>query len=143
MTFSIQILRLHIFRSARKTARNKNRGFFCDAVVKSSGGIDKDFLSWETRIWKENGVRKVPEGTTTHQGTPGRAGAPWCIMATSVAFLIVSYFPNFSNILKLTEFFFADFSESVYLPYHEPPLFRVLECSGRFLLRGPPVSWFG
>ena len=92
--------------------------------LKQSGVYIKIFLSWEAKIWKENGVRKVPEGGTTHQGAPGRTDAPWCIVLTSVAFLFISYFPNFSNIPKLTENIFADFSESVYLSYHIPPLFQ-------------------
>ena len=58
---------------------------------------------------------------TTHLGTPGKPGAPWCLVPTRVYFLEVSYFPIFLNIPKLTENNFADFSESVYLPYHVPP----------------------
>ena len=106
-------------RSIRKIARNKNRGFLRDTVVKSSGGIYKDFLSWETSIRKENGVGKVPEGPTTHQGAPGVVGAPWCLVGTWVAPAVIF----FSNIPKLTENIFAGFLESVYLPYHVPPLF--------------------
>ena len=45
-------------------------------------------------------------------------------MPTKVHFLVVSYFPNFCHIPKLTENIFADFSESVYLPYHIPPYFH-------------------
>ena len=90
---------------------------------KQSGVYIENFYSWEASIWKENGVGKVSEVGTTHQGAPGRAGAPWCIMLTSVAFLFISYFPNFCNIPKLTENIFADFLESVYLPHHVPPLF--------------------
>ena len=91
---------------------------------KQSGVYIENFYSWETSIWKENGVGKVSEVGTTHQGTPGRAGAPWCIVLTSVAFWFISYFPNFSNIPKLTKNIFADFSGSVYLPYHVPPIFQ-------------------
>jgi hypothetical protein len=61
---------------------------------------------------------------TTHLGAPGKAGAPWCIVPSSVAFLVISYFPNFCNFPKLTENIFADILESVYLPYHVPPLFQ-------------------
>ena len=32
--------------------------------------------------------------------------------------------PNFLNIPKLTKNIFADFLESIYLPYHVPPLFH-------------------
>jgi hypothetical protein len=73
---------------------------------------------------KEKGVGKVLEGGTTHLGALGRAGAPWCIVPSSVAFLVISNFPNFYNIPILTENIFADFLESVYLPYHIPPLFQ-------------------
>ena len=61
---------------------------------------------------------------TTHLGMPGKPGAPWCLVPTRVRFLEVSYFPNFLNIPKLTKNIFADFSESVYLPYHVPPYFH-------------------
>ena len=47
-----------------------------------------------------------------------------CIMPTRVTFPVVSYFPNFLNIPKLTKNIFADFSESVYLLYHVPPFFH-------------------
>ena len=57
----------------------------------------------------------------THLGAPG---APWCLVPTMVRFLEVSLFPNFLNIPKLIKNIFADFSESVYLPYHVPPYFH-------------------
>ena len=66
----------------------------------------------------------MPEGPTTHQGKQGGACTPWCLVGTWVAFLVTSYFPNFSNIPKLIENIFVDFSESVYLPYHVPPYFH-------------------
>ena len=74
---------------------------------------------------REKGVRKVPEVGTTHQGATGGPGVPRHLVPPSGAFLAVSYFPNFCYILKLTENIFADFSESVYLPYHVPPLFQL------------------
>ena len=36
----------------------------------------------------------------------------------------VSLFPKFLNIPKLIKNIFADFLESVYLPYHVPPSFH-------------------
>ena len=50
----------------------------------------------------------------------------WALVSvpTSVTFLVVSYFPNFRYIPKWTKNIFADFLESVYLPYHVPPLFH-------------------
>ena len=87
-------------------------------------GVYKDFLSWETSKRKKNGVRKLPEVGTTHLGTPGLPGASWCLVPTRVTFLVVSYFPNFLNIPKLTKNIFAEFLESAYLPYHVPPYFH-------------------
>ena len=84
----------------------------------------KDFLSWGTSRTEEKRSPKVPEVGTTHLGVPGMPGAPCCIVPTRVPFLEVSYFPNFLNIPKLTKNIFADFSESVYLPYHVPPYFH-------------------
>ena len=89
---------------------------------KQSGVYIKNFYLGKQEYGR--GVGKVPEVGTTHQGAPGRAGAPWCIVLTSVAFQFISYFPKFSNMPKLTENIFADFSESVYLPYHVPPIFQ-------------------
>jgi hypothetical protein len=43
-------------------------------------------------------------------------------MPSSVAFLFISYFPNFCNLPKQTENIFAEFLEPVYIPYHVPPL---------------------
>ena len=45
-------------------------------------------------------------------------------MPTRVRFLEVSYFPNFLNIPKLIKNIFADFLDSVYLPYNVPPYFH-------------------
>ena len=84
-------------------------------MVNTFGGVYKDFLSWETSKREENGVGKVLEVGTTHLGAPGKAGAPWCLVPSLVAFLVISSFPNFCNIPKLTKNIFADFSESVYL----------------------------
>jgi hypothetical protein len=78
-------------------------------VVNRFGGYIKIFLSWETSKRKKNGVRKVPEVGTTHLGAPGKPGAPWCLVPTRGTFLVVSYFPNFLNIPKLTKNTFAIF----------------------------------
>ena len=61
---------------------------------------------------------------TTHLGTLGKPGAPWCLVPTRVRFLEVSYFPIFLTNPKVTKNIFVDFSESVYLPYHVPPYFH-------------------
>ena len=109
-----------------------------------SGSIYRFFYLGKQAKRRENRVWKVPEVGTTHLGAPGKPGTPWCLVPTRVRSPGFSYFPNFLNIPKLTKNIFADFSESVYLPYHVPPLFfTILECSGRFLLCVLPVSKFG
>ena len=92
-------------------------------MVNRFGGYIKIFLSWETSKRKKDGVRKVHEVGTTHLGAPGLPDVPWCLVPTRARFLVVSYFPNFCYIPKLTENIFADFPEFAYLPYHIPPLF--------------------
>ena len=62
---------------------------------------------------------------TTHQAAPGVPGAPWWVVGPSGAHLAISYFLNFLKIPKLTESNFLNFLESVYLPYHIPPLFQL------------------
>ena len=61
---------------------------------------------------------------TTHLGAPGKPSAPWCLVPTRGHFLEVSLFPNFLDIPKLIKNIFADFSESVYLPYQVAPYFH-------------------
>ena len=65
------------------------------------------------------------EVASTQRGAPGGPGAPWWVLGPSCALLTVSYFPNFLKIPKLTESKFVNFLESVYLPYHAPPLFQL------------------
>jgi hypothetical protein len=67
----------------------------------------------------------VPEVATTHQAAPGVPSAPWWVVDPSGAHLAIYYSPNFIKIPKLTESKFVNFSESVYLPYHVPPLFQL------------------
>jgi hypothetical protein len=66
-------------------------------------GVYKDFLSWKTSKREKNGVWKVTEVGTTHRGAPGGPDVPWCLVPTRVAFPVVSYFPNFCYIPKLTK----------------------------------------
>ena len=49
---------------------------------------------------------------------------PSCRVPTRGRFLEVSLFPKFLNIRKPIKNIFADFLESVYLPYHVPPYFH-------------------
>ena len=97
--------------------------FLRDREVNRFEGYIKIFY-----LGKQASYRKrSPEGTRGGHNPPGRAwlpGALWCLVPTRVIFLVVSYFPNFCYILKRTENIFMDFSESVYLPYHVPPLFH-------------------
>ena len=67
------------------------------------------------------GLNTLPSKVVAIPYTCGlSASAPWCLVPTKLTFLVVSYFPNFLDIPKLTKNIFADFSESVYLPYHVP-----------------------
>ena len=65
------------------------------------------------------------EVASTQRGAPGGPGAPWWVLGSSCALLTVSYFLIFLKIPKLTESKSVNFSESVYLPYHIPPLFQL------------------
>jgi hypothetical protein len=67
----------------------------------------------------------VHEVATTQRGAPRGPGVPWWVVGPSCAHLAISYFPNFLKIPKLKESKFVNFSESVYLPYHIPPLFQL------------------
>ena len=97
-------------------ARKEIRRFFRDMVVNRFGGYIKIFyLAKQARYRK----KEFEQPTWVRL-----AGVPWCLVPTRVTFLVVYYFPNFLNIPKLTKNIFADFSESVYLPYHIPPYFH-------------------
>ena len=50
-------------------------------------------------------------------------GTPRWVVPTRGRFLEVYLFPKFSSIPKLIKNIFADFSESIYLPYDVPPYF--------------------
>jgi hypothetical protein len=62
---------------------------------------------------------------TTHQAAPGVPGVPWWVVGLSGAHLAIYYFPNFIKNPKLTKSKFVNFPESIYLPYHVPPLFQL------------------
>ena len=83
--------------------------------------VYKDFFILGNKRTQE---KRSSEGARGGHNPPGRAWlAPWCLVPTRVHFLVVSYFPNFCYIPKLTKNIFVDFLESVYLPYHVPPIF--------------------
>ena len=72
------------------------------------------------------GEKQSTEGVPGGHNPPeqARLGVPWCIVPTRGRFLGVSFFQKFLNITKQIKNIFADFSESVYLPYHVPPYFH-------------------
>ena len=113
-----------------KEQGKENRRFLYDTVVNGFGAYIKIFLSWETSKRKKNGVRKVPEVGTTHLGTLGKPGAPWCLVPTKVTFVEVSYFPNFRYIRKLTKIFLRVFPSlftyriTYLLFFHDSGVFR-------------------
>ena len=113
--------------SVRKQQGKENMRFLCDTVVNRFGDYIKIFY-----LGKQANRRKMESGRYPR----------WALVSvpTSVTFLVVSYFPNFLNIPKLTKIIFADFSESIYLPYHVPPLFHDSGVFRKVLLCVPPVS---
>jgi hypothetical protein len=127
-------------RSVRRIARNKNRGDFCDTVVKTFGSLYKEFLSCKTSIPVENRVGKAHEGPTSHQGAPGGVARPSASCApcgSPQLFLIFVFFLIFQNWQKVFLWnFWSRFTYRITYLF----LFRVLECSGRSLLCIPPVS---
>ena len=69
--------------------------------------------------------KRTTEGVPGGHNPPGRAWRALVSCApTRGCFLEVSLFPKFLNIPKLIKNIFADFLESVYLPYHVPPYFH-------------------
>ena len=65
-----------ILRSATETARNKNRGYLRDTVVKTFGRIYNEFLPTKIRIVQENGVRRAHEVLTRQGARPGGRARP-------------------------------------------------------------------
>ena len=62
-------------RSETETARNENRGYLRDTVVKTFRSIYNEFLPTKIRNVQENGVRKAHELPTRQGGAPSRGGA--------------------------------------------------------------------
>ena len=56
-----------------KQQETRTQDFSAMQSSKQSGVYIENFYSWETSIWKENGVGKASEVGTTHQGAPGGA----------------------------------------------------------------------
>ena len=57
-----------------KTARNENRGYLRDTVVKTFGSIYNEFLPTKIRNVQENGVQEAHEVPTRQGVRPGRGG---------------------------------------------------------------------
>ena len=123
-------------RSIRKTARNENRGYLRDTVVKTFGRLYNEFLSTKIRNVQENGVREAHEAPT-RQG-----GAPSTLEGASCPFRTTSFFLKFLNNPKLIKIAIRVVLESVYLPYHIPIPFWRLERSGKCPLCIPPGYGF-
>ena len=63
-------------KSATETARNENRGYLCDTVVKTFGSIYNEFLPTKICNIQENGVGEAHEVLTRQGACPTRGGPP-------------------------------------------------------------------
>ena len=131
---SLRIWRRHLFRFARKTTRNKNRGYCRDMVVKTFERLYNEFLPCKTSNLGENGVQRAHEVATRSGGAPPR------LLSCSCTFRTTFYFPNFLNrfqngVKMLLQNFCSRFTYCITYLF----LFRVLEHSGRFPLCTPLV----
>ena len=61
-------------RSVTEIARNENRGYLRDTVVKTFRGIYNEFLPTKIRNVQENGVRETHEVSTRQGGAPSKGG---------------------------------------------------------------------
>ena len=61
-------------RSETETARNENRGYLRDTVVKTFGSIYNEFLLTKICNVQENGVREAHGVSTRQGGAPGKGG---------------------------------------------------------------------
>ena len=86
--------------SAAKTARNNNRGFLRDTVVKTFGRLYNEFLPTKRSNVQENGVREAHEVPTRQGARLVWVGAPSTLVEASCPSRTTSYFPIFLNILK-------------------------------------------
>ena len=70
---------------------------------------------------KQTVEKQSPEGAPGGQNPPGRALVSCAHQGTLPGSFLFSYFSKYS---KTDKNIFADFPESVYLPYHVPPYFH-------------------
>ena len=68
-----------------KTARNENRGYLRDTVVKTFGRFYNEFLPTKIHNMQENGVREAHE-VPTRQGAHPIGGAPSTLVGASCTF---------------------------------------------------------
>ena len=127
---------------SEKIARNENRGYLRDTVVKTFGSIYNEFLPTKIRNIQENGVREAHEVPMRQGGAPYRGGAASSLVGASCPFRTTSFFLKSLNNPKLIKIAIRVVLESVYLPYHVPMPFRGLEHSGKCLLCIPRGLWF-
>ena len=76
---------------------------------KQSGVYIENYYSWETSIWKENGVGKVSEVGTTHQGVPRGAWHALVYRAHLDHLPVYFLFPKILNYSKNEEKYFCGF----------------------------------
>ena len=123
-----------------ETARNENKGYLRDTVVKTFGSIYNEFLPTKIRNVQENGVQ---ETRGAHE-TGGRAlqGGPSTLVGASCPFWTTSFFLKFLNNPKLIKIAIRVVLESVYLPYHVPMPFGVRNILESVSYVFPWVLWF-
>ena len=118
-------------RSVTETARNKNRGYLRDTVVKAFGSLYNEFLPTKICNMQENGVREAHEVSMRQGARPVGVGAPSTLVEASCPSRTTSFFLKFLDIPKLIKIAIRVVLESVYLSYHVPMPFRSLEHSGQ------------
>jgi hypothetical protein len=95
-------------RSVRKIARKKNRRFLRNTEVNRFGEYIKNFYRLKGVFHKKTESGRCPRwATPTRPRQGGWRGQG--VLLPSVAFLAVSYFPNFCKISKLTKNIFTEF----------------------------------
>ena len=104
-----------ILKSATETARNENRGYLHDTVIKTFGRIYNEFLPTKIRIVQENGVRRAHEVLMRQGARPGGQGAPSTLVEASCPPWTATYFSIFLNIPKRRNIALKIVLESVYL----------------------------
>ena len=114
---------------SEKTARNENRRFLRDTVVKTFKRLYNEFLL------KKVTCKKMESGRHTRcprdRGACPTGGAPSSLVGASCPFRTTSFFLKSLNNPKLMKIAIRVVFESVYLPYHVPMPFRSLEHSGK------------